>query len=253
MLIGIRGGIVVKVLGVNGSPRKYGETFKLLMLALEAAREEGAETELINLYDMDIKPCIGCLSDNQLACRYPCIYEDDMKKLYDKILKANALIIATPIYWFSVSGVLKNFIDRLTVFENMIYITGRSWVEGKVAGFIAVGNDSGAIQVIANLMAILNAMGFIIPPWAMAYFNARGNVLEDEGSVMDALNVGRIVTITARIVEEVKEWYKMYSKEQVNKYKQLIAKITTDNRDKYFPMREKFYARLLTRTYRSQH
>jgi len=237
---------MVKVLGINGSPRKYGETFKLLLLALKAAEDEGAKTELVNLYDLDIKPCIGCLSDEQLACRYPCIYEDDMRKLYDKILEADALIIATPIYWFSPSGVVKNFIDRLTVFENMIYITGRSWVEGKVAGFIAVGNDSGSIQVIANLMATLNAMGFIIPPWAMAYFNAKGDVLEDEGSVMDALNVGRIVAITAKIVKEVKEWYIQYSKEQLSLYKRLVMDIIRSNKSKQYQERRLKYEKLLS-------
>ena len=237
---------MVKVLGINGSPRKYGETFKLLLLALKAAEDEGAKTESVNLYDLDIKPCIGCLSDEQLACRYPCIYEDDMRKLYDKILEADALIIATPIYWFSPSGVVKNFIDRLTVFENMIYITGRSWVEGKVAGFIAVGNDSGSIQVIANLMATLNAMGFIIPPWAMAYFNAKGDVLEDEGSVMDALNVGRIVAITAKIVKEVKEWYIQYSKEQLSLYKRLVMDIIRSNKSKQYQERRLKYEKLLS-------
>jgi len=236
---------MVKVLGINGSPRKYGETFKLLLLALKAAEDEGAKTELVNLYDLDIKPCIGCLSDEQVACRYPCIYEDDMRKLYDKILEADALIIATPIYWFSPSGVVKNFIDRLTVFENMIYIAGKSWVEGKVAGFIAVGNDSGSIQVIANLMAALNAMGFIIPPWAMAYFNAKGNVLEDEGSVMDALNVGRIVTITAKVVKEVKEWYIPYSKEQISMYKRLIMDVIKNNKSKQYQERRLKYEKLL--------
>lgn len=61
----------VKVLGINASARRYGGTAKLLHLALEAARREGAETELIHLYDYEIRPCLGCLSDFQEACRPP--------------------------------------------------------------------------------------------------------------------------------------------------------------------------------------
>ena len=198
---------MIRVLGVNGSPRKYGNTYKLLRVALEFARREGAEVQLVNLYDYDIKPCSACLCDEQTACRYPCVIEDDMQKLYDLVLKSDGIIIATPVYWFSPSGVVKTFIDRLTVFENMIYIDGYSWVEGKVAGVIAVGNDSGVIQVISTLYATLVSMGFAIPPWALAYFNKQGDVFEDISTVLDAANVGRAVVIMAKALKNISRWY----------------------------------------------
>ena len=76
----------VYILGINGSPRSYGNTYKLLRIALKTAEMEGALTKLINLYEYNIKPCIGCLSDYQEACRYPCVIEDDMRQLYDCLL-----------------------------------------------------------------------------------------------------------------------------------------------------------------------
>ncbi|RLE99763.1 MAG: flavodoxin family protein [Thermoprotei archaeon] len=199
---------MVRVLGINGSPRKYGNTIKLLLVALKAAEKLGAETELVHLYDYDIKPCLGCLCDKQTACGYPCVIDDDMKILYDKILDSNAVIISTPIYWFAPSGVVKNFIDRLTALENMIYIDGKSWAEGKVAGVIACGNDSGCIQVVANLYATLVSMGFAIPPWALAYFNTRGDVLKDDSILLDAANVGRVIVLAAQALKRLeRKWY----------------------------------------------
>lgn len=190
------------IVGFNGSPRKYGNTFKALRLALLAAEEEGVETILLNLYDLDIKPCIACLTEDPLLCRYPCVIGDDMRKVYDHILKAGGMVVATPIFWYNVSGVVKNFIDRLTVFENMIHVEGRSWLEGKLAAFIAMGNDSGPIAVIQNLMAVFNSMGVHIPPWALAYYSRQGDVLEAENVVLDAANIGWIMARTLQGLEE---------------------------------------------------
>lgn len=194
------------ILGINGSPRKYGNTFKLLSIAMKVAEHFGAYTEIIHLYDYEIKPCIGCLSDIQEACQYPCVLNDDMREIYDKMLKANGFIIATPVYWYSPSSQMKIFIDRITVFENMIFINGKCLLEGKVAGVIAVGNDSGTIQVIANLYAILNSMGVIIPPWALAYYHEKGDVLNNNSAVLDAANVGRSIMMTCENMKPDK-WY----------------------------------------------
>ncbi len=221
---------MVKVLGVDASPRRYGNTLRALKIALRAAELEGAETTLIHLYDLDIKPCLGCVSDNVKACSYPCPIEDDMRLVYEEVLKSDGLIIATPVYWYNVSGPLKNFIDRLTVFENMIFIDGRSWVEGKVAGFIAMGNDVGALVVIQNLMSVMNSMGMVIPPWALAYFNSLGDVTEVESVVMDSANVGRAVTLMAKVLKgespPPKIWYRADEE-----YRKLILGIAREVRE----------------------
>ncbi|MCS7099376.1 MAG: flavodoxin family protein, partial [Sulfolobales archaeon] len=87
---------MTRVLAINASPRKYGNTYKLLRVAVEASRRFGASVELLHLYDYSIQPCIGCVSDAQLSCRYPCLVDnDDCNKIRDKIVKSDALIIST--------------------------------------------------------------------------------------------------------------------------------------------------------------
>ena len=199
----------IRIVAFNGSPRRYGGVAKLLHIALKAAEEEGAETRLFHLYELDVKPCIGCVSDDIKACRHPCVIRDDFtEKIAPAILEADAVLIGTPIYWYGPSGVVKNLIDRMTSFENMIFHVGRSLVEGKVAAFIAVGNDTGAIQAIAYMMAVLNSMGFHIPPWALAYYHHReGEPLNDEQAVMDAANIGKILVKAARLLRGAGDWY----------------------------------------------
>jgi len=220
---------MVKVLGINGSPRPYGNSFQALKLALRAAELEGAEVELVNLYEYEIKPCLGCVSDDVKACVYPCPINDDMVKLYPKVIECDGLVISSPIYWFSVSGLLKNFLDRLTVLENMIYIDGRSWLDGKVVGFIAVGSDEGAIALISNLMAVTNSFGMVIPPWALAYYVGEGNALEDSKLLLDSANVGRIVTLMAQVLKGLRKpptvWYRAD-----DYYRKLIHDIATEIR-----------------------
>lgn len=217
-----------KIMIIIGSPRKYGACSKLAAIASKGVIDAGGVVEKIFLYDYKIKPCIGCVSDDIYACKFPCIIEDDdFNMIGEKILESNGFIIVTPIYWYSVSGVLKNFIDRMTSFENMIFHSGRSLLEGKIAGFIASGNDSGGIHVIAYLMVTLNSMGVHIPAWALAYSHEREDVLKDEQAIKDSYNVGYIVAKTAYILRDIKEWYqpgidpgimKEISLSEINKY-----------------------------------
>ncbi len=198
----------VKILLINGSPRKYGSTSKLMAIAEKGVLDAGGVVEKIHLYDYNVKPCIGCVSDDPRACRYPCIVEDDdFNTLAEKLLDSDGFIILSPIYWYSVSGVLKNFIDRMTSLENMIVHSGRSLLEGRVAGFIVVGNDSGGIHAIAYLMVTLNSMGVHIPPWALAYSHEKEDVLRDEQVVRDSYNVGYIVARAASLLRDTREWY----------------------------------------------
>jgi len=238
---------MTKILGINGASRSYGLTYTLLRTALKGAEEEGAEIEIINLIEYDIKPCMGCLCDQQDACRYPCLIEDDMRKLYDKVLEADGIIFSTPIYWFSPSGIMKNFIDRLTALENMIVIEGRSWLEGKVAGIIVVGNDQGAVQAISTLMTTLVSMGFMIPPFAMAYYV--GECREPSyDSLMDAYNLGRNVSMLTKLLKDKKIiWYRTLSRREMEALMHEVGEEIKRNRDREWIVRKSIIERFMTK------
>lgn len=206
-------GSTISILIVSASPRKYG----VARLVAEAARRMAIEIENVNaikidVYDYDIKPCKGCVSDDVMLCKVPCVYEDDMKKLYSVVEQADGMIFVSPVYWYNVPGPLKNFIDRLTVFENAIFIEGRSRLEGKVAGFIAVGNDTGALAVIQNLMVTLNSMGVAIPPWALAYHESEEDPIENKSFLLDVANVVRGVALLIKALKGLEKpmyWYRI--------------------------------------------
>ena len=105
----------MKAIAINGSPRKGWNTHTLLEMALEGAVSKGAQTEMVNLYDLNYKGCIGCLGCKRrggLVGR--CIINDELKPVLDAIHEADVLILGSPIYVGEVTGELRSFIERLT-------------------------------------------------------------------------------------------------------------------------------------------
>lgn len=100
-----------KILVLLGSPRKNGNSAILAGQISRGAESEGAEVETIFLHGMNIAPCQSCYT-----CQKPdstgCAIDDDMQLIYRKIIAADALVIASPVYWFTMSAQTKLLIDR---------------------------------------------------------------------------------------------------------------------------------------------
>ncbi len=99
-----------KVLILKGSPRERGNSAALANRAAAGALEAGAQVESVYLHGLDIRPCDGC--DLCKENGEYCVIEDDMQPLYPKLLEMDALLLASPIYWFTYSAQLKLCIDR---------------------------------------------------------------------------------------------------------------------------------------------
>jgi len=133
------------ILILKGSPREKGNSAILADRAAAGAREAGAQVESIYLHGLDIRPCDAC----DLCTDGECIIEDDMPPLYLKLAAADAIILASPVYWFTFSAQLKLCIDRWYGFQ------GHRWKElnRKQFGIILTYGDtdlytSGAINAI---------------------------------------------------------------------------------------------------------
>jgi multimeric flavodoxin WrbA len=105
----------MKVMAVNGSPRKIWNTATLLKKALKGAASQGAETELVHLYDLDFKGCISCFACKTRGGKSygKCAVKDDLRPIFKKIESADAIILGSPIYFGIVSGEMRSFMERL--------------------------------------------------------------------------------------------------------------------------------------------
>lgn len=103
----------MKVLAINGSPNMdNGNTALILSPFLEGMKEEGAEVELLYTRKLKIAPCIACYKC-LTKTPHECIQKDDMQMIIPKILEADILVFATPVYTHATPGPLKNFLDRM--------------------------------------------------------------------------------------------------------------------------------------------
>lgn len=117
----------MKVIGISGSPRDKNTNY-MLRIVLDAT---GQDYELIALKDKDIKPCNAC---GGCYKSYKCIVKDDMQELYDKLSKADTIVLGSPTYFANVSGLMKNFIDRCLP----LYLSEK--LRGKKVALVTVGN-----------------------------------------------------------------------------------------------------------------
>ena len=112
----------MNVIAINGSPRKDCNTAKLLKKALEGAAAKGAETEIINLYDLDFKGCHSCFACKRKGGKSygKCAVKDGITPVLEKIAQADEVIFGSPIYFGNVTGELRSFMERL-MFQYLVY------------------------------------------------------------------------------------------------------------------------------------
>ena len=133
------------ILGINGSPRKDGNTDFLLKTALEeASSEAGIVTDTIYLREHKINPCLGCFAccnEPAAGSDKPCMIRDGMDTIYPKLKECDALIIASPVYFGSMTAQTKAFMDRT---EGLLRYGSSSYqnaLRNKIGAAIAVGGN----------------------------------------------------------------------------------------------------------------
>ncbi|WP_378954268.1 flavodoxin family protein [Pelosinus sp. sgz500959] len=105
----------MNVLAIIGSPRKNGNTAAIVNAVCRGAVAVGHEVEIINVNDLTIHDCVGCNACKTGKIEY-CVLNDDMQKLYPKIVTADCLVVGTPVYVGQMTGKMKNFFDRWYAF-----------------------------------------------------------------------------------------------------------------------------------------
>jgi multimeric flavodoxin WrbA len=179
-----------KILNVVGSPRRKGNCAFLAKEVAAGAEAAGALVETVFLQKMQIAPCVACD-----GCRKKkatgCVVQDDMQLLYPKILAADALVIASPVYWFTISAQTKAFIDRWYALNKV-----PGTLAGKKLGIVMAYADadvfvSGAVNALRMFQDICAYLGAGIE--GMVYGQAaKAGEIAGNGSLMaEARELGR--------------------------------------------------------------
>jgi len=186
----------VKVLGIFGSPRRGGNTGLLLEEVLRGAEKEGAEVERLHVSDFTITPCKECHGCDQTG---KCVIQDDMQKIYPILLEADIVILASPIFFYGISGWAKALVDRSQALWSRKYLVKDPSMgkEGKKREgfFISVGATKGqkvfegAILTAKYFFDTFNAayMGELV----FRGIEAKGDILKYPEALQQAFETGR--------------------------------------------------------------
>lgn len=163
----------MKVLMLNGSPRKEGNTALALREMQIIFEKEGIETEVICLGTQPIRGCIAC---NQCKSTGKCVFNDLVNEVAKKFEKSDGLVLASPVYFASANGSLFSFAQRLfysTLFDKRM----------KVGAGLAIARRGGASATYDDLNKFFGVSGMPIATsqyWNLAHGKLEGEVLKDE-------------------------------------------------------------------------
>lgn len=149
-----------KIIILNGSPRLHGNTAGLIDTFKKSAEKEGHEITIFNLQKMNIHPCLGCLGGGKKA-NNPCVQEDDMQIIYPAYEEADIVVLASPMYYWSITAQLKMAFDRLfAVAEKDTYYTNPR--KKCILLMVAEGNSKSNFEPIEHYYhSLLKHLGWV--------------------------------------------------------------------------------------------
>jgi multimeric flavodoxin WrbA len=181
------------VLILKGSPRREGNSAILAERVAAGAREAGGQAETIYLHELDIQPCDAC--DMCQGADTDCVIEDDMQALYPKVKAADAVVYASPIYWFSVTAQLKLFIDRCYGLGEDEDEPESYELAGKQIGVVLTYGgedpyDAGAVNAIRMFQDMFRYVPADIVGIVYGYAHEEGEIRQNEEVMQRAFDLG---------------------------------------------------------------
>jgi multimeric flavodoxin WrbA len=181
---------IMKVLGINSSARKDGNTAILMEKVFEALNKEGIETEMIQLSGKIIEPCKACW-----ACggKRNCVHKkDQFQDIFEKMTQADGIILGSPVYTANISANMQALLERASVVTDMN--RKENLFQHKVGAAITAARRGGALNALdaMNHFFMLQNM-FIVGStyWPMAYGQMPGDVQKDEEGLATMSNLGQ--------------------------------------------------------------
>lgn len=179
------------ILAFMGSPRKNGNSTMLAKKIAEGAQAEGARVESFYLHKMKISPCSACDTCKAADDRF-CVIKDDMQKLYPKIIAADALILASPIYFFTVCAQLKLFMDRCYALGGP---SGYPFKGKKIAIALTYGDvdpfRSGAVNALRTFQDAFAYLEADITGYVYGTGLEQGEIAKNKAAMKEALALGK--------------------------------------------------------------
>jgi multimeric flavodoxin WrbA len=184
-----------QVLVILGSPRKKGNSSTLAAQISRGAKSAGAEVETVFLHGLKISPCRGCNTCQKDGSK-GCASKDDMQEIYPKLIKADAWVIASPVYWFTMSAQTKIFMDRCYA---LVAYAENPFVGKRIAIAMSYGDAdpfrSGCVNALRTFQDAYRYAGSKIVGMVYGSATEAGEIADNKALMQKAEGLGkRLVT-----------------------------------------------------------
>ena len=192
----------MKVIGINGSARKDGNTAILINQVFGALEREQIETELIQLAGKEIRPCKACW-----ACggKGNCIHkEDDFWEIFEKMKVADGILLGSPVYSASVSANMQALLERAAVISDM----NPGLFTRKAGASVAAARRGGALQAVDTMNHFFLNHEMMVAGstyWNMAYGQMSGDVRSDQEGMSNMENLGQNLAYLLKALHSVEK------------------------------------------------
>lgn len=197
----------MKVLIINGSPRLNGNTTQVLNEMKNVLIEEELEVEIFQVGTKNIRGCIACNKCRELG---KCIFDDVVNELLPKLHEADALVVATPVYYASANGTLISLLDRL-FYANQVDLSM------KVGASIAIARRGGASATFDELNKYFTISGMPIVSsyyWNSVHGKSEGEALQDKEGIYTIRMLAKNLAFLVKSINLGKEKYGLPKKEK---------------------------------------
>ena len=192
----------MKIVAINGSPRKGGNNAQLLEVVRKEVEAAGVEFEVVQP-GANVKPCMACyncLGTGSLRC----VMDDDgVNEIIAKCIEADGILLASPVYHSGIAGNMKCVLDRLFLAAGC----GVNQMRHKVGGALCTLRRSGGSETYHQLLATMDCMEMVIATsdyWGVAHGADPGEVLSDTEGVEVAAKLGRNMAWMVKVLAESK-------------------------------------------------
>lgn len=187
-------------LAINGSPRKGGNTDNMLQVVLEPLKTAGWETEQYQLGGKSIRGCLACMKcweNKNLKC---VISNDIFYEVFEKMVRADAIIIGSPTYFADVSAEIKALIDR----AGFVSMANDKRFAGKIGAAVVAVRRGGGIHVFDSINRLFLISQMIVPGstyWNLGYGLEKGEVRNDAEGMANMKNLGQNIAWLGKAIE----------------------------------------------------
>lgn len=194
----------MKVIAINGSPKAEGNTYHALKMVAEQLEKEGISTEIIHVGNKNIRGCLACggCAKNQDE---KCVINDEVNDIIQKMKDADGIVIGSPVYYASIAGAMKSFLDRA------FYVAGAGndgLFRHKVGASVAVARRSGEVATFDHLNHYFTVSEMFVVPsryWNVIHGRMPGEALQDEEGVQTMRVLAKNMAFLMNSIEQNKE------------------------------------------------